>query len=288
MQQVHVVECPRDALQGWGKPVETAAKVDYLRALLAVGFDTLDLGSFVSPRHVPQMADTAAVLERLNELDAWNPVTRRLVIVVNVRGAEEACRYEAVDDVGFPLSLSETFSLRNAGMGRDAAWEQLAAIKEQCEQAGKRLIVYLSMGFGNPYGDPWSIDLLEDWMHTCISRFSPAVISLSDTLGSASPELLEVAFGRLGVRGDQVEVGAHLHAHPAQAAAKVEAALRGGCRRFDAAMGGVGGCPFAADALVGNVPTEVLVQQLAGSGLWTPPDAGAWESAQRAARNVFS
>jgi hydroxymethylglutaryl-CoA lyase len=125
-------------------------------------------------------------------------------------------------------------------------------------------------------------------MHTCISRFSPAVISLSDTLGSASPELLEVAFGRLGVRGDQVEVGAHLHAHPAQAAAKVEAALRGGCRRFDAAMGGVGGCPFAADALVGNVPTEVLVQLLAGSGLWTPPDAGAWESAQRSARNVFS
>jgi len=288
MQQVHVVECPRDALQGWGKPVDTAAKVDYLRALLAVGFDTLDLGSFVSPRHVPQMADTAAVLNRLSELEAWNPITRRLVIVVNARGAEEACRHDTVDDVGFPLSLSETFSLRNAGMGRDAAWDKLASIREQCEPTGKRLVVYLSMGFGNPYGDPWSLELLEEWMHTCISRFSPAVVSLSDTLGSASPELLEEAFARLGMRGDHVEIGAHLHAHPAAAAAKVEAALRGGCRRFDAAMGGVGGCPFAADALVGNVPTEVLVQQLAASGLWTAPDARAWEHARSSARIVFS
>jgi len=288
MQHVQVVECPRDALQGWGKPVDTATKVEYIRALLGVGFDTLDLGSFVSSRHVPQMADTAEVLSKLNDLDVWNPATRRLVVVVNLRGAEEACRHEAVDDVGFPLSLSETFSLRNAGMGRDAAWEQLAAVRECCEQSGKRLVVYLSMGFGNPYGDSWSLDFLEDWMLTCISRFAPSVVSLSDTLGSASPELIESAFSRLSKENTVADIGAHLHAHPAQAAVKVDAALRGGCRRFDAAIGGIGGCPFASDTLVGNVPTEVLVQRLGEAQLWTPPDAEAWVHAQRSARKVFS
>jgi hydroxymethylglutaryl-CoA lyase len=288
MEPVHVVECPRDALQGWGKPVATEVKVAYYKALMRVGFGTLDFGSFVSPRHVPQMADTLEVIRRLDAENAWGDGTRRLVIVVNARGAEAACACESVDDIGFPLSLSETFSLRNAGMGRDAAWGELDRVKAACEGAGKRLVVYLSMGFGNPYGDSWSLDLLSEWTHVCIQRVCPSVISWSDTLGSATPDLLEEAFRLIRPSGWDGALGAHLHAVPSEAEEKVEATLRGGCRRIDAAMGGIGGCPFASDALVGNIATETLRHVLAQRGGWVPRSGQAWEDAGRAARNVFN
>lgn len=288
MDAVHVVECPRDALQGWATPVSTAAKVDYFAKLLQVGFGTLDFGSFVSPRHVPQMADTAAVIQALDARGAWTAETRRLVIAVNLRGAETACSFEAVDDVGFPFSLSETFSQRNAGMGRDEAWETLKRVKGACDAAGKNLVVYLSMGFGNPYGDAWSLDLLEEWAESCVRDVQPGVMSLSDTLGSATPDQLKAAVSRIRPNGWAGALGLHLHGHPLATAAKIEAALHGGCRRFDAAMGGIGGCPFAADALVGNVDTEELYRILGAMNLWNPRSIQAWEDARIAARELFN
>jgi len=288
MESVHVVECPRDALQGWAKPVSTEHKVAYYKTLLQVGFGTLDFGSFVSPRHVPQMADTAEVIRRLDAEHAWTPWTRRLVIVVNERGAREAAEFDAVDDIGFPLSLSEQFSLRNAGMDCAAAWRELERVKAVCEARGKRLVVYLSMGFGNPYGDPWSLEVLGAWTESCILRVQPAVISWSDTLGTAEAEVVEAAFQTVQPVGWDGELGAHLHALPEHARQKVEAALRGGCRRLDTAFGGIGGCPFASDDLVGNLATETVSEVLAAAGRWAPRSSQAWVQAAAAARAVFS
>lgn len=260
----------------------------YYKALLAVGFGTLDFGSFVSPRHVPQMANTAEVIRQLDREEAWTPWTRRLVIVVNERGAQEASAFDSVDDLGFPLSLSEQFSLRNSGMDGEAAWRELDRVMAVCEARGKRLVVYLSMGFGNPYGDPWSLELLASWTDACIRRVQPAVISWSDTLGTADAAVLEEAFRTVQPAGWNGELGAHLHALPAHAKQKVEAALRGGCRRLDAAFGGIGGCPFASDALVGNIATEVLQEVLSAHGRWAPRSAHAWAQARSAAREIFN
>ncbi len=288
MQRIHLVECPRDAIQGWHTPVETADKIAYYRALLDVGFDTLDMGSFVSPRAIPQMADTAEVLEALVEEGFKSRPTRWLVIVANARGAREASAFDCIDDIGFPLSLSETFQRRNTGAGLEEAWNRLKDIGSICSESGKRLVVYTSMGFGNPYGDPYAPELLVDVAHRLVEELGTQVISLSDTVGTASPDAIADAFRALVPALPGVSIGAHLHASPFDVMEKATAALEAGCRRFDGAIRGVGGCPMAKDELVGNLPTEQLVERFEALGAWSVKDPRAWAQAQSIAAELFS
>ena len=258
MNEVHpvqLVECPRDAMQGLPQFIPTATKTDYINRLLRVGFHTLDFGSFVSPKHVPQLADTAEVLAGL---DRSGSATLLLAIVANERGLQTALSHPEIDCIGYPLSISETFQQRNTNR---AIADSLPLVQEAvaaCRDLGRSLVVYLSMGFGNPYGDPWSLELLAHWAHR-LADLGVGTLALADTVGTAQPADVEAAFRHLVAELPQVTFGAHLHAHPAAWRPKVEAAWRGGCRRFDGALRGFGGCPFAEDELVGNVATEQLV-----------------------------
>lgn len=283
MSSVHWVECPRDAMQGLAHYVPTALKVRYLTALLEVGFDTLDAGSFVSPKAVPQMADTAEVIEAIDW--AASP-SRLLVIVANRRGAEQAVAFAPVRDLGFPFSISETFQQRNARQTIPEAEAELAAITEIAHGATKDVVVYLSMAFGNPYGDAWSEALVVDWAWRMVER-GHRVISLADTVGTADPAAVERIFTSLTAAHPHVTFGAHFHARPDGWRAKVEAAWRGGCRRFDSALGGYGGCPFAQDALVGNIATESVELFLAEQHALPALNRDALSRAQQIAREVF-
>lgn len=267
-----LVECPRDAMQGIQQPIPTAEKIAYLNALLRVGFDTLDFGSFVSAKAIPQLADTADVLAGL---DLSGSKTKLLAIVANLRGAEEAAQHAAIQYLGYPFSISETFQLRNT---RKTIAESVVLVQEMqalCAAAGKELVVYISMGFGNPYGDAWSPVLAADWVGQMVA-LGVRIISLADTVGTADAATIGPLFQELIPRFPAVEFGAHFHAAPAQRAAKLQAAWEGGCRRFDSAMLGFGGCPFAEDELVGNISTESLLDFLAGRGV----DAGLNAEAQ--------
>lgn len=249
-----LIECPRDAIQGFHKPISTAEKIEYMNLLLQVGFDTLDFGSFVSPKAIPQMADTKEVLAAL---DWKNSKTKLLAIVANQRGAEEACMHEGVKYLGYPFSISETFQLRNTNK---TIAESLILVKEMqtlCENAGKELVVYISMGFGNPYGDEWSVEIAANRVRE-IADLGVKIISLADTVGSAEAESIAFLFQKLIPQFPAIEFGAHFHALPEARKIKLKAAFDNGCRRFDSAMQGIGGCPFAKEELVGNIATETL------------------------------
>ncbi len=281
---VKIIECPRDAMQGLEAFIPTTEKVRYLNQLLQVGFDTLDAGSFVSPKAIPQMRDTAEVFD---QLDLTTTKTRILAIVANTRGAEQACRHPAVTYVGFPLSLSETFQQRNTNRSIPEALETLNEIQDLCVQSGRVLVAYLSMGFGNPYGDPYSLDVVSqfvDILHT----LKVSIVSLADTVGVSTPEQITYLFRRLSKDYPSLEIGAHLHSNPATAVEKIEAAFAAGCRRFDGAMNGIGGCPMAEDKLVGNIATETLVAHLTSRG--APPNLNivAFRTAERNAKELFS
>lgn len=289
MSEVHLVECPRDAMQGWSREISTAEKVAYHKLLLAVGFHTLDIGSFVSPKAIPQMADTREVLNQLGEeglLDGLNG-PRLLTIVANSRGAKDAASMPMVDDMGFPFSISETFQIRNAGTGLAEARKRLEEIQSICRSSGKRLVTYLSMGFGNPYGDPWSPALLVDTAGELIDALGLEVVALSDTVGSATEETIQSAFEALIPTFPDVDFGAHLHAQPWEAKAKIQAAYQGGCRRFDGAIRGVGGCPMSGNDLVGNMPTEQIIEFLSSRGIEVVKDPRAWSAAQAFAADLF-
>ncbi len=277
-------------MQGWPQAISTADKVAYHKLLLAVGFETIDIGSFVSPRAIPQMADTGKVLQALVDeglLDgAGRP--RLLTIVANVRGAKEAGSTEGVDDMGFPYSISETFQMRNTGTGQTEARTKLKEIAEICDRSEKRLVTYLSMGFGNPYGDPWSPAMLVDTAGDLIESLHLPVVALSDTVGTASCTDIQSAFEALVPAFPEVQFGAHLHAHPVDARQKLQAAFDGGCRRFDGAIRGIGGCPMSGDELVGNMPTEQIVAAMGESGHWCVKDARAWAAAQAFAADLFA
>lgn len=286
MPSVQLVECPRDAIQGWPHPVSTEDKIAYYKALLDVGFDTVDLGSFVSHKAVPQMKDTWKMLQSLDEEGVFSGTTKVLVIVANERGAKDAVAAPGVTHIGFPMSISETFQVRNTGANLDRAWERLLNIREIVDKAGLKLVVYLSMGFGNPYGDAWSPELLLDWTTKVDVALRPEVIALSDTIGHADSDLLRSIFKELNNGGLKATLGAHLHATPWEAESKIQAAWEGGCRRFDGAIGGIGGCPMAQDELVGNLPTESLVSFLqAHSAL--DLNERAWNQAQAFAIDLF-
>lgn len=286
MPSIQLVECPRDAIQGWPHPVSTEDKIAYYKALLDVGFDTVDLGSFVSHKAVPQMKDTWKVLQSLDEEGVFSGLTNVLVIVANERGAKDAVAAPGVTHIGFPMSISETFQVRNTGANLDRAWERLLNIREIVDKGGLKLVVYLSMGFGNPYGDAWSPELLLDWTTKVDDALRPEVIALSDTIGHADSGLLRSIFKELNNGGLKATLGAHLHATPWEAESKIQAAWEGGCRRFDGAIGGIGGCPMAQDELVGNMPTESLVSFLqAHSAL--DLNERAWNQAQAFAIDLF-
>lgn len=252
-----IVECPRDAMQGIHEHIPTKLKAAYINKLLQVGFDTIDFGSFVSPSAVPQLSDTAQVLEMLD----LGGQTKLLAIVANARGAREALAYQGIDYLGYPFSLSETFQQRNTKRGMDAAWMDVQEIHHHCISKNATLVVYLSMGFGNPYGDPWNLDLVEEWAERFYG-LGINIISLADTVGKAVPTDVKYLFELLNSRFPKAVFGAHFHSRPGRWREKVDAAYQAGCRRFDSTIKGFGGCPFAEDELVGNIATENLLMYL--------------------------
>ncbi|UHG90418.1 hydroxymethylglutaryl-CoA lyase [Spirosoma oryzicola] len=278
-----LIECPRDAMQGLTHFVPTDEKIRYLNALLRVGFDTLDFGSFVSPKAIPQMRDTADVLAGLNLTDTR---TKLLAIVANVRGAEQAASFATIDYLGFPLSVSETFQQRNTNKSIGQALADVEQMQKICVQLDKQLVVYLSMGFGNPYGDPCSPELISDFTGKLVD-IGVRIIAPSDTVGSSTPEGIETLFRHLLATFPDVEFGAHLHARPGEAPAKVEAAYRAGVRRIDGALRGFGGCPMAADDLTGNLPTEEIIGTLTQLGCNLPINQNAIEQALTLSTSLF-
>ena len=278
-----LIECPRDAMQGLTEFVPTATKTAYLNALLAVGFDTLDFGSFVSPKAIPQLRDTAEVLAGL---DLSQSRTKLLAIVANRRGAETAVQHPEISYLGFPLSVSETFQRRNTNQSTAEALADVAAMHELCEGSGKTLVAYLSMGFGNPYGDAWSPAIVTDFTEQ-LARLGVRILALSDTIGASTAATIRPLFSALIPAFPAIEFGAHLHTTPTTWREKISAAYEAGCRRFDGAIGGIGGCPMAADELTGNMATENLLAYLAEQNVATGLDMAAFGQTQAMAASIF-
>lgn len=283
MQRVKIIECPRDAMQGIRQFIDTDDKVRYINALLQVGFDTIDFGSFVSPKAIPQMRDTAEVLSKLNLKETSSKL---LAIVANVRGAQDAIKFPVIDYLGYPFSISENFQMRNTGKTIEQSIDTLKQILEIADASKKEVVAYLSMGFGNPYGDPWDVDIVADWTQK-LSEMGVSIISLSDTIGVADGETIHYLFSNLIPRYSRIEFGAHMHTHPAHWHEKVDAAYKGGCRRFDGALKGFGGCPMAKDELTGNMPTEKLLSYFTAEKVSTGINPLSFESAYNEALRIF-
>lgn len=252
---VKIIECPRDAMQGVKEFIDTEQKIDYLNQLLKVGFDTLDAGSFVSPKAIPQMQDSEIVFQNIN----WrHSNTKLLAIVANQRGAEIACRYDQIKYVGYPFSISETFQLRNTNATIEESIERTKQIIHLCKEYNKEPVIYISMGFGNPYGDEWNAGIVMKWTEKLVN-LGVRIISLSDTIGVSNPDSINYLFSYLIPTFNEIEFGAHLHTQPHNWLEKVDAAYKSGCKRFDGALKGYGGCPMAKDDLTGNMPTENMI-----------------------------
>jgi len=254
-QTIKLIECPRDAMQGWHEFIPTADKIRYLNTLLKVGFHTIDFGSFVSPKAIPQMADTKVVLENL---DLSNTTSKLLAIVANKRGAEDAVAFNQIDFLGFPFSISETFQQRNTNTSIEQSFNQVFEIQELCVRNHKKLVIYISMGFGNPYGDPYHEEMVFEWASK-LANIGVDIISLADTVGLATPDQIESTTKFLINSMPNVEIGVHLHSSPINWKKKIEAAYNAGCIRFDGAINGIGGCQMAGDSLVGNMNTNLMI-----------------------------
>jgi hydroxymethylglutaryl-CoA lyase len=252
---IQLVECPRDAMQGWKHFIPTEKKAAYINSLLQVGFHTIDFGSFVSPKAIPQMADTREVLALL---ERGTSKTNLLAIVANTRGAEEAITYDLVTHLGFPFSVSETFQLRNTNSTRETSLKTVEEMQRLCETSGKTLVVYLSMAFGNPYGDEYNKETVLSWARK-IADLGITILSLADTVGLATSQMVAEISTAAKQQLNGIEIGVHLHSSPLNRKGKIEAAHRSGIRRFDGALKGIGGCPMAEDELVGNMNTELLI-----------------------------
>ena len=283
-ETVKIIECPRDAMQGIRAFIPTEEKARYLQALLNCGFDTLDFGSFVSPKAIPQMADTQEVLARL---DLSRTQSKLLAIVANLRGAEEAVTFPEITYLGYPFSISENFQMRNTHKTISESMDLLADILEVASARGKEVVVYISMGFGNPYGDPWDVDIVAGWTQRLVDM-GISILSLSDTIGSSTPDTISYLFRELIPRYPSVEFGAHLHTHPRSWFEKVDAAFQAGCRRFDGAVQGFGGCPMAKDELTGNMPTEKMLSYFTSRQVDTGVKWMAFEAAYNKATELFS
>ena len=283
MQKVKLIECPRDAMQGIKDWIPTPQKVQYIQALLRCGFDTIDVGSFVSPKAIPQMKDTAEVL---NNLDLSTTESKLLAIVANVRGAQDAVKFTQIDYLGFPFSISENFQMRNTHKTIAQSVETLQEILNIADAHNKEVVAYLSMGFGNPYGDPWNVDIVGEWTER-LAAMGVKILSLSDTIGSRTPEVIDYLFSNLIPRSPAIEFGAHLHTTPSSWHEKVDAAYQAGCHRFDGAIQGFGGCPMAKDELTGNMPTERLVSYFTTVKADTNIATMSFESAFNEASKIF-
>ena len=280
---IKLIECPRDAMQGWKTFISTKNKVEYINQLLKVGFDTLDFGSFVSPKAVPQMADTKEVIGRLSLV---NTATKLLAIVANIRGAEEAAEYDTITYLGFPFSISPTFQMRNTNSTIEQSLWNVKEIKNICDKNKKELVIYISMAFGNPYGDACDESIVLEWVDKLVSEGIP-IISLADTTGIAEPIQISSVTGKVISAFPEIEVGVHLHSTTINWQQKIDAALREGCMRFDGALKGFGGCPMADDELVGNMNSELMISYFKELGYLKDIDANALSESIRLASEIF-
>ncbi len=284
MKNIKIIECPRDAMQGIKSHfIPTETKAAYINALLKVGFDTIDFGSFVSPKAIPQMRDTAVVLSKL-ELSKTQ--SKLLAIVANVRGANDASVFEEINYLGYPFSISENFQMRNTSKTIEQSIVILEEILSIAAKANKEVVAYLSMGFGNPYGDPWNVEIVSSWTEK-LAKMGVKILSLSDTIGVADGKTISYLFSNLIPQYPNIEFGAHLHTTPTTWHEKVDAAFTAGCNRFDGAIRGYGGCPMAKDELTGNMPTEKLFSYFVDMEVNTHLDSSLFEKAYNSALNVF-
>lgn len=284
MSTVKIIECPRDAMQGIKDFIPTNKKVQYIQSLLRVGFDTIDFGSFVSPKAIPQMADTAKVLSKL---DLSTTKSKLLAIVANVRGAQDASVHPEINYLGYPFSISENFQMRNTHKTIAQSIEVLQEILNIAHKSNKEVVAYLSMGFGNPYGDPWNVDIVGEWTER-LHAMGVTILSLSDTIGSSTPKVIDYLFSNLITKYPEIEFGAHLHTTPTTWHEKIDAAYKAGCRRFDGAIQGFGGCPMAKDELTGNMPTEKMFSYFTANKSIGELNAMSFESAYNEASKIFN
>lgn len=283
MEAIKIIECPRDAMQGIKEFIPTDRKVAYIQSLLRVGFDTIDFGSFVSPKAIPQMQDTAEVLA---QLDLSKTQSKLLAIIANTQGAIAASQHQSIEYLGFPFSISENFQMRNTHKTIAESVITLQEIIEIADKNNKEVVVYLSMGFGNPYGDPWNVEVVGEWTEK-LSNMGVKILSLSDTVGSSTPDVIQYLFSNLIPKFQNIEFGAHLHTTPDKWFEKIDAAYNAGCRRFDGAIQGFGGCPMAKDVLTGNMPTEKLLSYFNSKKENTNLSAMSFESAFNEASKLF-
>ena len=284
MDKIKIIECPRDAMQGLSHFIPTETKVEYIDLLLKCGFDVLDMGSFVSPKAIPQMKDTADVLDRISLNDSS---TKLLSIIANKRGAEAAICYDQITYLGFPFSISETFQQRNTNKSIEESFLLLEDIFSIASAKRKEVVLYLSMGFGNPYGDDWSDEILFHWTKRLNDSFGASIIALSDTIGCADSKILPDLYKNLIASFPKVEFGAHLHVNPIYAQELISASFEGGCVRFDTAMKGFGGCPMAKDELTGNLPTEELIDWINKNNMKNHLDQNAVSLVMNSVSKVF-
>jgi hydroxymethylglutaryl-CoA lyase len=284
MTKVKIIECPRDAMQGIKPFIPTERKIAYIQSLLRVGFDTIDFGSFVSPKAIPQMQDTAEVLAGL---DLSKTTSKLLAIVANTQGAQTASQYEPIRYLGFPFSISENFQMRNTHKTIAESLVTLQEILEVADRSEKETVAYLSMGFGNPYGDPWNVEIVGEWTEK-LAGMGVSILSLSDTIGSSTPDVIHYLFSNLIPKYPHIEFGAHLHTTPDKWFEKVNAAYKAGCTRFDGAIQGFGGCPMAKDDLTGNMPTEKLLSYFTAQNADTQTNPMSFESAYNEALKLFT
>ncbi len=282
--KVKIIECPRDAMQGIKSFIPTELKAKYIQSLLGCGFDTVDFGSFVSPKSIPQMVDTAEVLSML---DLSRTTSKLLAIVANVRGAQTAVTHKEIHNLGYPFSISENFQMRNTHKTIEQSVEIVREILHIAKDNNKEVVTYISMGFGNPYGDPWNVDIVGEWTEK-LAEMGVRILSLSDTVGTSTPENIEYLFSNLIPKYPEIEFGAHLHTTPSKWHEKVEAAFRSGCRRFDGAVQGFGGCPMAKDELTGNMPTEKMLSYFTAQKVDSNVHWMAFEAAYNKATELFS
>ena len=283
MNKIKIIECPRDAMQGIKPFIPTERKVDYIQSLLRVGFDTIDFGSFVSPKAIPQMVDTAAVL---SQLDLSQTTSKLLAIIANTQGAEMASVHKEIQYLGFPFSISENFQMRNTHKTIAESLITLQEILNIADKTNKEVVTYISMGFGNPYGDPWNVDVVGEWTEK-LATMGVKILSLSDTIGSSTPEVISYLFSNLIPKYPKIEFGAHLHTTPDKWFEKIDAAYKSGCRRYDGAIQGFGGCPMAKDDLTGNMPTEKMLSYFTQHKADTNTSPMSFESAYNVASRLF-
>ncbi|WP_396190922.1 hydroxymethylglutaryl-CoA lyase [Flavobacterium sp.] len=283
MEKIKIIECPRDAMQGIKPFIPTQRKVDYIQSLLRVGFDTIDFGSFVSPKAIPQMVDTAEVLA---QLDLSQTSSKLLAIIANTQGAELASVHKEIQYLGFPFSISENFQMRNTHKTIAESLVTLQEILNIADKSNKEVVTYISMGFGNPYGDPWNVEIVGEWTEK-LANMGVKILSLSDTVGSSTPEVIDYLFSNLITKYPNIEFGAHLHTTPDKWHEKIDAAYKAGCRRYDGAIQGFGGCPMAKDDLTGNMPTEKMLSYFTAQKANTNTSPMSFESAYNVASRLF-